>query len=410
MTTKGENKIKWAQDNMPVLEKIREDFSNKKPLEGTKIGMALHVEPKTAVLVKTLAKGGAKINITGCNPLSTQDDVSKALDDFTNIKSLAKRGINREEYYKKIDKVLDFEPQITIDDGGDLVFRVHSERKNLIEKIIGGTEETTTGVNRLRAMSDEGELKYPIIAVNDTPMKRHFDNVHGTGESTLSSIMATTNLQISGQTFVVAGYGYCGKGVASKAKALGADTIVTEVDPRKALEAVMDGFRVMPMEEAIEEADFVVTTTGNRDVIRKKHLKKIKDGAVLANSGHFNIEIDLEAANQLAVKKKEIREGIRKYELKNGNKFYVLAEGRLVNLASPKGWGHPIEVMDLSFSLQALSIKHLLENPGINRGVHEVPDQIDRKVAEIKLNTMGIEIDELTRRQRKYLSSWKTGT
>lgn len=410
MIEKGLDKIKWAEDNMSVLKKIRTDFRKNKPLKGKKIGMALHVEPKTAVLVKTLAKAGAKITITGCNPLSTQDDVSKALDSIKNINSLAKRGVNREEYYEKIDKVLDFEPQITVDDGGDLVFRIHSKRKDLIDKIIGGTEETTTGVNRLNSMDKEGELKYPMIAVNDTPMKRHFDNIHGTGESTLSSIMATTNLQISGKTFVVAGYGYCGRGVAQKAKSIGAKTIVTEVDPRKALEATMDGFQVMPMDEAIEKADFVVTTTGNKNIIRKKHLKKVKNGAVLANSGHFNVEIDLQSAKELAKETKEIREGVMEHKLESGKKFYILAEGRLVNLASPKGYGHPVEVMDLSFSLQALSIKHLVKNPNMKEGVYEVPTKIDEKVAELKLETMNIEIDDLTEQQKKYLSSWKTGT
>ncbi len=410
MIEKGKKKIKWAQNNMPVLEKIKEDFNEQKPLKDLNIGMALHVEPKTAVLVKTLARGGANISITGCNPLSTQDDVSKALNQIKNIDSFAERGVNRKQYYKKIDKVLDSKPRITVDDGGDLVFRIHSKREELINKMIGGTEETTTGVNRLNSMSKEGELKYPIIAVNDTPMKRHFDNVHGTGESTLSSIMATTNLQISGKTFIVAGYGYCGKGVAKKAKSLGAKTIITEVDPRKALEATMDGFEVKPMMEAIKKADFVVTTTGNRDVIREKHLRKIKDGAVLANSGHFNVEIDLEAAEELASERKEIREGIMEYKINENKRFYVLAEGRLVNLASPKGYGHPIEVMDLSFSLQALSIKYLNKNPDLKEGVHEVPQEIDKKVAQIKLDTMGIEIDKLTNKQKQYLSSWKTGT
>lgn len=410
MSKKGRKKINWAKNNMKVLKQIRESFKKQKPLKDIKIGMALHVEPKTAVLVETMAEAGAEISITGCNPLSTQDDVSKALNKVENITSLAKRGVGSEKYYEKIDKVLDLEPDITVDDGGDLVFRIHSKRKELINKIIGGTEETTTGVNRLKSMEKENELKYPIIAVNDTPMKRHFDNVHGTGESTLSSIMNTTNLQISGKTFVVAGYGYCGRGVASKAKSLGAKTIVTEVDPRKALEAAMDGFQVKPMKKAIKEADFVVTTTGNKDIIRKEHFKEIKNGAVLANSGHFNVEIDLEAAEKLSIEKKEKREGIIEYKLNQDKSFYVLAEGRLVNLASPKGFGHPIEVMDLSFSLQALSIKYLSNNQKITPGVHEVPEKIDKKVAKIKLDTMDIEIDELTKEQSNYLSSWQVGT
>ncbi|OKY79176.1 MAG: S-adenosylhomocysteine hydrolase [Candidatus Methanohalarchaeum thermophilum] len=407
---KGREKIEWVKRNMPVLSEIKERFKEKKPLEGHKIGMALHVEPKTANLVETLRDGGAEIAITGCNPLSTQDDVSKYLDNEKGIRSYAKRGVNTEEYYEAIDNVLDFHPDITIDDGADLVFRLHSERPNQIDEIIGGSEETTTGVKRLESMESDNALKYPIIAVNDTPMKRHFDNVHGTGESTLSAIMATTNLQISGKNIVVAGYGYCSSGVAKKAKALGARVTVTEVKPRKALEAVMDGYEVKKMEKAIQKADIVVTATGNKNVIGREELKKINNGAVLANSGHFNVEIDLEAAEDLANNVKEIREGIKKYELSDDRNFYVLAEGRLVNLAAPLGFGHPIEVMDLSFSIQALSVQHLAKNPELQPGVKKVPQKIDEKVAEIKLKTMDIEIDELTSEQKDYLTSWKSGT
>jgi len=410
MKLDGKSKIKWAEDHMPVLSKIRERMSKTKPLEGYRIGMALHVEPKTAALAKLLRDGGAHVSITGCNPLSTQDDVSKALSEEQKIKCYAKRGVNRKEYYKAIDDVLDDEPQITIDDGGDLVFRLHSKRQKYLPNIIGGCEETTTGVKRLERMSNDGELKYPIIAVNDTPMKRRFDNIHGTGESTLSAIMANTNIQISGKIFAVAGYGFCGRGIANKAKALGARTIVTEVDPRKGLEALMDGFEVMPMLDAIQKADIVVTATGNKNVVNEEYLQKVKDGAIIANSGHFNVEVDIKAAEKISSECFEVREGVKEYRLDNGKKFYILAEGRLVNLASPLGFGHPIEVMDLSFSLQALSVKYLVENPNISAEVHKVPEKIDKRVAENKLKTMNVEIDTLTKEQKKYLSSWDIGT
>ncbi|UOY09861.1 adenosylhomocysteinase [Methanonatronarchaeum sp. AMET6-2] len=405
----GERKIKWARDHMPVMEEIRSDMEKEKPLEGQTVGMALHVEPKTAVLVETLRDAGAEVYITGCNPLSTQDDVSRALDRQEGIKSYAKRGVDKKEYYNAIDRVIDKKPDITVDDGGDLVFRIHNEYPELIDQIKGGTEETTTGVHRLKAMENAGELKYPVIAVNDTPMKRHFDNIHGTGESTISAITATTNIQIAGKTAVVAGYGYCGRGVARKLDGLGARVTVTETDPRKALEAVMDGFQVEKMDIAIQKADIVITTTGNRDVVNEKHLKKVKDGALLANSGHFNIEIDLEGAEKIAKEKTEAREGVMEYKLEDNRKFYVIAEGRLVNLAAPQGLGHPIEVMDLSFGIQALSVKHI-NNIEMEPGVHNVPTKTDKKVAKTKLKSMNIEIDQLTEKQKEYLESWETGT
>ncbi|OUJ18490.1 S-adenosylhomocysteine hydrolase [Methanonatronarchaeum thermophilum] len=406
----GERKIKWARDHMPVMEEIRSEMSEKKTLKGQTVGMALHVEPKTAVLVETLRDAGAEVYITGCNPLSTQDDVSKALDNQKGITSYAKKGVTRKEYYKAIDNVIDKKPDITVDDGGDLVFRIHRERPELIKDIQGGTEETTTGVHRLRAMDNEKQLKYPVIAVNDTPMKRHFDNIHGTGESTISAITATTNIQISGKQAVVAGYGYCGRGVAQKLDGLGARVTITETDPNKALEAVMDGFEVEKMNKAIQKADILITTTGNRDVVRKEHLEKINDGALLANSGHFNVEIDIEAAEEIAVETNNAREGVIEYKLKDGRKFYIIAEGRLVNLAAPQGLGHPIEVMDLSFAIQALSIQHIHENQNLKPKVHNVPTEIDRKVAKNKLKTMNIEIDQLTDKQKQYLESWDTGT
>ncbi|WGI16643.1 adenosylhomocysteinase [Methanonatronarchaeum sp. AMET-Sl] len=406
----GERKIKWARDHMPVMKKIRREMSIKKPLEGKTVGMALHVEPKTAVLVETLRDLGANVYITGCNPLSTQDDVSKALDKQKGITSYAKHGVDRKEYYKAIDNVIDQKPDITVDDGGDLVFRIHKKYPELIEKIQGGTEETTTGVHRLKSMAKQKQLKYPVIAVNDTPMKRHFDNIHGTGESTISAITATTNIQISGKQAVVAGYGYCGRGVARKLDGMGARVIVTETNPNKALEAVMDGFEVQKMNKAIQKADLLITTTGNRDVVRKKHLKKVKDGALLANSGHFNVEIDLDAAEELATETNETIEGVVEYRLPNNQKFYIIAEGRLVNLAAPQGLGHPIEVMDLSFAIQALSVQYINQNKNLKPKVHNVPTNIDKKVAENKLESMNIEIDQLTEKQKKYLNSWETGT
>lgn len=399
----------WARQYMPVLAGIRREFEEERPLEGVTIGMALHVEAKTAVLVETLAAGGAKVAITGCNPLSTQDDVSLALGAVKGVSCYAKRGCSVEEYYAAIDRVLDAKPEITIDDGMDLIHRLHTGRRELLDRIVGGCEETTTGIHRLRAMAAAGELSFPVVAVNDTPMKRHFDNVHGTGESALTAIMATTNSLIAGKQFVVAGYGFCGRGLAQKAKGMGARVIVTEVDARRALEAHMDGFAVMPMNEAAKHGDLFVTTTGNTSVITAAHFPLMKNGAILCNAGHFNVEVDIPWLEE-HTEGVERRDGIDSY-LIGSTWLHVLAEGRLVNLATPKGMGHPIEVMDLSFALQALSARYIAEHGReLRPGVHDVPAEIDERVARLKLASLDIEIDALTPEQARYMESWDIGT
>jgi adenosylhomocysteinase len=405
----GKLKIEWAAQYMPVLAAIKKQFEKEKPFTGMTIGMALHVEAKTANLVSTLAAGGATVHITGCNPLSTQDDVAEALNDVKNVHCYAKRACSVEEYYAAIDKVLDAKPVITIDDGMDLIHYIHTRRRDLIKKVIGGCEETTTGIHRLRAMAAEGKLEFPVIAVNDTPMKRFFDNVHGTGESALSSIMITTNTLIAGKYFVVAGYGFCGRGLARKAHGLGAKVVVTEIDPRRALEAHMDGFMVMSMDEAAAIGDIFVTTTGNVAVIGAMHFKKLKNGAILSNAGHFNVEIDIEWLHKNAGKVIQ-RDGIETFML--GKKaVHVLAEGRLVNLATPKGMGHPIEVMDLSFAMQALGTLYMVKNgKKMKGGVYEMPNEIDVQVANLKLSSLGLSIDSLTKEQKKYSCSWDIGT
>lgn len=405
----GKLKIEWAAQYMPVLAAIKKQFIREHPFAGMTIGMALHVEAKTANLVTTLAAGGATVHITGCNPLSTQDDVAEALRDVKNVHCYAKRACTVDEYYAAIDQVLDAKPVITIDDGMDLIHYIHTRRRDLIKGVIGGCEETTTGIHRLRSMAEEGKLEFPVIAVNDTPMKRFFDNVHGTGESALSSIMITTNTLIAGKYFVVAGYGFCGRGLAKKAHGLGAKVIVTEIDPRRALEAHMDGFLVMSMDDAAVIGDIFVTTTGNVGVIAAKHFKKMKNGAILANAGHFNVEIDIGWLHENADKVIR-RDGIETFMLK-GKAVHVLAEGRLVNLATPKGMGHPIEVMDLSFALQALCARHIaLHGKKMKGGVYEVPQEIDERVANLKLSSLGLSIDTLTKEQKKYGSSWDIGT
>jgi adenosylhomocysteinase len=405
----GTLKIEWAAQYMPVLAAIKKQFVRDKPFAGMTIGMALHVEAKTANLVSTLALGGATVHITGCNPLSTQDDVAEALNEVKNVHCYAKRGCTVDEYYAAIEKVLDAKPVITIDDGMDLIHYIHTRRRDLIKKVIGGCEETTTGIHRLRSMAAEGKLEFPVIAVNDTPMKRFFDNVHGTGESALSSIMITTNTLIAGKYIVVAGYGFCGRGLARKAHGLGAKVIVTEIDPRRALEAHMDGFMVMTMEEAASIGDIFVTTTGNVAVIGPTHFRKLKNGAILSNAGHFNVEIDIQWLHKNAGTVIQ-REGIETFMLK-GKAIHVLAEGRLVNLATPKGMGHPIEVMDLSFALQALCTLHIAKNgKKMKGGVYEVPQDIDEQVANLKLSSLGLSIDTLSREQKKYLCSWDIGT
>ncbi|MEF8773380.1 MAG: adenosylhomocysteinase [Halobacteriales archaeon] len=407
----GRRKIDWARQHMPILTSLREQFREEKPLDGEVVGMAMHVEAKTAALAELLATGGAEVAITGCNPLSTHDDVSAALDNRDGVKSYARRGVDEDDYYAAIEAVIDHEPTVTVDDGMDLVAAIHEDHPELIDSIVGGCEETTTGVHRLRAMDDDGALEYPVFAVNDTPMKRLFDNVHGTGESSLASIAMTTNLSWAGKTVVVAGYGYCGKGVAKKAAGQNAEVVVTEVEPRRALDAHMEGYDVMPMAEAAEVGDVFVTTTGNRDVIVGEHFERMQDGAVLANAGHFDIEIDLDALDDLAVDRYESREGVETYEMDDDRRLNVLAEGRLVNLATPVALGHPVEVMDQSFGVQAVSIREMVEHgEAYEPGVHEVPDELDREVAEIKLDAEGVEFDELTPEQEEYMDSWQHGT
>ncbi|WP_119817913.1 adenosylhomocysteinase [Halalkaliarchaeum desulfuricum] len=407
----GRRKMDWALQHMPILESLREDFLAEKPLEGERVAMAMHVEAKTANLVELLADGGAEVTLTGCNPLSTHDDVSAALDAHEKITSYAVRGVDDEEYYEAIEATIGHDPTITVDDGGDLVFAIHEDYPELIDTIVGGCEETTTGVHRLRSMAEDGALEYPVFAVNDTPMKRLFDNVHGTGESSLATIAMTTNLSFAGKDIVVAGFGYCGKGVAKKASGQNANVIVAEVDSRKALEAHMEGYDVMPMSEAAEVGDVFITTTGNRDVIVEEHFRKMQDGVLLANAGHFDVEIDLVALEELAADHYEARDGVEAYEMPDGRRLNVLAEGRLVNLAAPLALGHPVEVMDQSFGVQAACVRELAENgDGYEPGVHEVPDDLDREIAEIKLEAEGVEFDTLSAEQEEYLSSWQHGT
>jgi len=408
MDTTGEQKIQWASQFMPVLQAIRKRFEKEKPLEGQRIGMALHVEAKTACLVRTLAAGGAEVSITGCNPLSTQDDVAEALR-AGGISCYAKRGCTTEEYYDAIDKVLNIMPTVTIDDGMDLINRVHTQRRDAMKNLIGACEETTTGIHRLKSMEAEGKLELPVINVNDTPMKHYFDNVHGTGESALSSIMLTTNCLLAGKHVVVAGYGYCGSGVASKARALGARVIVTEIDSRKALQAHFDGFDVMKMKDAAPIGDLFITTTGNCSIITGEHFPLMKDGVILCNSGHFNNEITIPWLEEHSSSMIH-RDGVDTFVI-NGKKIHLLAEGRLVNLSTPKAMGHPIEVMDLSFAVQALSVEYMVKNgKNLKAGVHDVPTEIDEYIALLKLQSVGGAIDILTPEQIEYMHSWSHGT
>jgi len=409
LAEEGLKRIEWAEMDMPVLRQIRERFSKEKPLEGRRISACLHVTTETANLVRTLKEGGAEVYLTASNPLSTQDDVAAALVKYFDIPVFAIRGEDRETYYRHLRAVIEKEPDIVIDDGADLISTLHKEYPQLAEKVLGGMEETTTGVIRLRAMAEQGVLKFPIIAVNDAYTKHMFDNRYGTGQSTIDGILRATNRLIAGSYFVVAGYGWCGKGVAQRARGMGAIVIVTEVDPIKALEARMDGFLVMPMEEAAKLGDFFVTVTGNIHVIRKEHFEVMKDGAIVANSGHFNVEIDIPALEEMSVEKREIRKNVTEYRLKDGRRIYLLAEGRLVNLAAAEG--HPASVMDMSFSNQALSAEYIVKHHNeLENKVYRVPREIDEAVARLKLNALGIKIDELTEEQKKYLSSWEVGT
>jgi len=410
LADKGKDRIEWAERDMPVLRKeIRERFIKEKPLKGIKIAACLHVTTETANLVRTLKDGGAEVYLCASNPLSTQDDVAAALVKYYDIPVFAIKGEDEKTYYEHIKAVLSKEPNITMDDGADLISTLHKECPELIENVIGGTEETTTGVIRLKAMAKDKALKYPVIAVNEALTKHLFDNRYGTGQSTIDAILRATNRLLSGSIFVVAGYGWCGKGVAMRAKGMGAEVIVTEVDPIKALEARMDGFRVMPMIEAAKLGDFFCTVTGNINVIREEHFKVMKDGAIVSNSGHFNVEIDIPALEKLAVKKRRVRDFVDEYTLEDGKRIYLLAEGRLVNLSAAEG--HPASVMDMSFANQALSCEYLVKDgKSLEPNVYVVPGHIDRQVAELKLKAMGIEIDELTPEQIEYLNSWEMGT
>jgi len=399
--------VEWATEHMPVLAQIRSRFEKEKPLKGITIGACLHVTKETAVLALTLKAGGATVALCGSNPLSTQDEVAAYLAT-KGINVYAWREQPTEDYFWCINQVLDYKPQITMDDGADVVGVIHKERTDLIPNVIGGTEETTTGVIRLRAMEQDKALKYPIIAVNDAYTKYLFDNRYGTGQSTLDGILRATSVLIAGKYFVVAGYGWCGRGLAMRAKGQGAKVIVTEVDATKALEAVMDGFLVMPMEEAAELGDIFVTLTGDTSVIRKEHMEKMKDGAIVANSGHFNVEIDIQDLEKMATSKRTLRPNLEEYTLPDGKRIHLLAEGRLVNLAAAEG--HPSEVMDMSFANQAMNAEYLVKNKGLDIKVYRVPQEIDELVAGLKLKALGVSIDELTEKQKKYLATWDEGT
>ncbi len=399
--------VEWAEDRMPVLMEIRRDFEKRKPLTRVTVGGCLHVTKETAVLVRTLKAGGAKVALCGSNPLSTQDAVAAALAE-EGVNVYAWRGETTEEYYWCVNRVADHRPFITLDDGADLVSTIHTKRQEVLENVKGGTEETTTGVIRLRSMAKAGALMYPIIAVNDAYTKYLFDNRYGTGQSTLDGILRATNILLAGKNFVVCGYGWCGRGLALRARGMGANVIVVEVNPIKALEAVMDGFRVMPLLKASEGGDIFVTTTGDINVIRKEHMLKMKNGAILANSGHFNVEIKISDLEGLSSSKRTIRPNLEEYALQDGRRLYLLAEGRLVNLAAAEG--HPSEVMDMSFANQALCVEHIVKTEKMRPKVYRVPKEIDEAVANLKLRAMGIEIDKLTEEQGRYLATWEAGT
>ncbi|MDH4227474.1 MAG: adenosylhomocysteinase [Deltaproteobacteria bacterium] len=409
LADKGRKRIEWAEMDMPVLRRIQKNFAAKKTLKGVKIAACLHVTTETANLMIALKAGGADVSLCASNPLSTQDDVAASLVKHFGISTYAIKGEDNKTYYKHLNIVLDKQPNITMDDGADLVSLLHTTRKKEAANIVGSTEETTTGVIRLKALAKQGLLKFPVIAVNDAATKHFFDNRYGTGQSTIDGIIRATNRLLAGSVFVVCGYGWCGKGVAMRARGMGANVIVTEIDPIKALEAVMDGFRVMPIADASREGDFFCTVTGNINVIRKEHFAKMKDGAIVSNSGHFNVELGLDGLRKLTKKRREIREFTEEHVIKEGQRIYVLAEGRLVNLASAEG--HPASVMDMSFANQAMSAAYLVQRGAkLEREVYTVPEEIDKEIARMKLITLGVKIDVLTAEQKKYLASWEMGT
>jgi len=405
----GRLRIEWAEREMPVLRSIRERFQKEKPLQGIRASACLHVTCETANLMRTLQAGGADVVLTASNPLSTQDDVAAALVSVYEIPTFAVKGESNEIYYKHINAALDHKPHMTMDDGADLVSVLHKDRRDLLENVRGGTEETTTGVIRLRAMAFDGALNYPIIAVNDAMTKHFFDNRYGTGQSTLDGIIRATNILLAGKVFVVAGYGWCGRGLASRARGMGAIVIVTEVDPLKALEAVMDGFQVLPMADAAKVGDIFVTLTGDINVVDKHHFEMMKDGAIVANSGHFNVEINIPALEEMSKSKRLVRPFVEEYLTKDGRKIFILGEGRLINLAAAEG--HPASVMDMSFANQALSLEYMARNSAkLEKKVYSVPTEIDQEIARLKLSAMNVDLDVLTAEQVKYLASWEHGT
>ena len=402
-------RIEWANQSMRVLNNIKNRFAKEKPLKGVSIAACLHVTTETAALMQTLKVGGGKITLCASNPLSTQDDVAASLVKHNKISVFAIKGEDNKTYYKHIHSALDIKPQYTMDDGADLVSTIHSERAELIKSVLGGTEETTTGIIRLKSMAADGVLQYPIIAVNDAKTKHFFDNRYGTGQSTMDGIIRATNRLIAGSNFVVCGYGWCGKGLALRARGMGANVIVTEIDPTAALEAVMDGLTAMPIRQAARIGDFFCTVTGNINVIRKEHFQTMKDGAIVANSGHFNVELDLNGLESIAKSRRTIRPFVEEYVLENGKCINVLGDGRLINLASAEG--HPSSVMDMSFANQALSIEYMVKNKQrFENNVYPVPEEIDRAIAREKLKAMNVKIDRLTPEQKKYLASWSLGT
>ncbi|MFH1906588.1 MAG: adenosylhomocysteinase [Chloroflexota bacterium] len=406
----GRRRIEWAEREMPVLRMIRERFAKERPLKGLRLSACLHVTSETANLMRSLHAGGADLVLTASNPLSTQDDVAAALVNNFEIPTFAIKGENNVTYYKHIGAALDHKPHMTMDDGADLVSTIHKERRELLPEIIGGTEETTTGVIRLRAMAEDGMLEFPVIAVNDAMTKHFFDNRYGTGQSTIDGILRATNILLAGKNFVVAGYGWCGRGLASRARGMGALVIVTEVDPLKALEAVMDGFQVMPMEEAARIGDIFVTLTGDINVVDRSHFEVMKDGAIVANSGHFNVEINIPALKEMSTgEARLVRPFVEQYDLKDGRRIHILGEGRLINLAAAEG--HPASVMDMSFANQALAAEYMVKNADkLEKRVYSVPADIDAEIARLKLEAMGVKIDVLTEEQVKYLNSWEEGT
>ena len=405
----GRLKIEWAELEMPVLRTIQKRFAKERPLEGIRVSACLHVTTETANLMRTIQSGGADVVLTASNPLSTQDDVAAALVSQFEIPTFAIKGETNTVYYKHLDAALDHNPHITMDDGADLVSTLHTKRREMLDNVVGGTEETTTGVIRLRAMAKDGALNYPIIAVNDAMTKHLFDNRYGTGQSTLDGIIRATNTLLAGKSFVVVGYGWCARGLATRARGMGSNVIVTEVDPLKALEAVMDGFRVMPIAEAAREGNIFCTLTGDLNVIDKAHLEVMKDGAIISNSGHFNVEINIPALEEMSISKRLVRPFVEEYVQKDGRRIYILGEGRLVNLAAAEG--HPASVMDMSFANQALSLEYMVKNADkLENTVYGVPIDIDQEIARLKLKAMGIAIDSLTPEQEKYLNSWEHGT